>query len=191
MLKKVVKSTITKISSQDAPAKIICGIAFFVPYFFSIRPTILGTTTAGDTAPSTAPITAASTLLTPKIIGANTIYPTISKDAGTNAIITAERPAFLRSARSNDSPAFNKIMIKAILRRSAEIPKIDGSNRFKTYGPNTIPVTSIPMILGSFNFWQMAPIASPTRKINANDVNISTTFFLKIQFTRSVSLSSM
>ena len=39
--------------------------------------------------------------------------------------------------------------------------------------------------------WQMAPIASPTRKINANDVNISTTFFLKIQFTRSVSLPSM
>ena len=54
-----------------------------------------------------------------------------------------------------------------------------------------LTVFAMPMILGSFNFWQMAPIASPTRKINANDVNISTTFFLKIQFTRSVSLSSM
>ena len=76
---------------------IICGIAFSVPYFFSIRVTILGTTTAGDTASS-------------------------------------------------------------------------------TYGPNTIPVTSIPMIRGSFSFWQMAPIASPTIKISDNDANINPPF---------------
>lgn len=105
MLKNVVNSTMTKISSHDAPAMTICGIAFSVPYFFSIRVTILGTTTAGDTASS-------------------------------------------------------------------------------TYGHNTIPVTSIPMIRGSFSFWQMAPIASPTIKISDNDANINPPFlFLDMSIT--------
>ena len=71
MLKNVVNNTITKMSSQDAPAMIICGIAFSVPYFDSIRFTIRGTTTAGDTAASTAPMTAASTWVIPRIHGAS------------------------------------------------------------------------------------------------------------------------
>lgn len=63
-------------------------------------------------------------------------------------------------------------MINAIFRRSAEIDRMEGSRKSNTYGPNTMPVMSIPMILGSFSLWQIAPIASPTRKISANDVNI-------------------
>lgn len=54
---------------------------------------------------------------------------------------------------------------------------MDGSSKSSTYGPNTIPVTSIPMIRGSFSFWQMAPIASPTIKISDNDANINPPFF--------------
>ena len=55
---------------------------------------------------------------------------------------------------------------------NAEIDSIDGSSRSSTYGPRTIPVTSMPMIRGSFRYPQMAPIARPTRKISDNDVNI-------------------
>ena len=62
---------ITKISSHEAPASIICGMLLSVPYFSSISLTILGTTTAGDTALSTAPITAASMRFTPSGRGAN------------------------------------------------------------------------------------------------------------------------
>ena len=132
ILKKVVKSTITKISSQEAPASIICGIAFFVPYPVSISFTIRGTTTAGDTAPRTAPITAASVLVIPSITGASRIYPRISKDAGTKDIITAGRPTFFKSSRFRDSPAFRRIIISAILRRSAEMESMDGSSRSRT-----------------------------------------------------------
>ena len=56
---------------------------------------------------------------------------------------------------------------------------MDGSSKSSTYCPNTIPVTSIPMIRGSFSFWQMAPIASPTRKISDNDANINPPCFAK------------
>ena len=55
--------TRTKISSQDEPARIICGIDFSTPLFSSINLTILGTTTAGDTAARTDPIKSASIAL--------------------------------------------------------------------------------------------------------------------------------
>lgn len=77
-----------------------------------------------------------------------------------------------RSFKSSDRPALIRIMIRAIFRRSADIERIDGSRKSRTYGPRTIPVTSIPMILGSFNFWQIAPMTSPTRKISDKDVSI-------------------
>ena len=97
MLTKVVNSTITKISSQEAPAKMSWGMLFPVPYRVSISCTIRGTTTAGDTAPRTAPITAASTLVTPKIPGAKMVKAKISKLAGTKDIIIAGRPTFFIS----------------------------------------------------------------------------------------------
>ena len=172
MLKNVVNNTITKISSHDAPAIIICGIAFFVPYFSSISITILGMTTAGETAPSTAPITAASILLIPNNNGANNIYPAISHVAGTNDIRIAGRPAFFKSFKSRDNPALSRIIISASFLNSDEIESIDGSRKSRTYGPNTIPVTSIPIIRGILSFWQIAPIASPTKKISDNDANI-------------------
>ena len=151
MLRNVVKSTMTNISSQDAPASIICGIALSVPYFFSMRLTILGTTTAGDTAPSTAPMTAASVRFIPSITGAHSIYPIISNDAGTNENSTAERPDFFRSLRSRDSPALISMMISAIFLRSADMDNMDGSRKSSTYGPRTIPVASIPMMRGSLS----------------------------------------
>ena len=42
------------------------------------------------------------------------------------AIMIAGRPTFFRSERFRESPAFNKIMIKAICRSSDEMDKIDG-----------------------------------------------------------------
>ena len=56
-------STSTNISSQDDPARIICGIDLLTPLFSSINFTILGTTTAGDTAARTDPIKSASIAL--------------------------------------------------------------------------------------------------------------------------------
>ena len=70
--------------------------------------------TAGDTAPTTAPMIAASSLDTPRSIGANTIMPATSKQAGTKHIKMAGRPAFFRSSRFSDSPALIKMIISAI-----------------------------------------------------------------------------
>ena len=169
---KVVNSTITKISSQEAPAMIICGMLLLVPMPFSIIETMRGTTTAGDTAASTAPITAPSSGLSPKSSGANKKYPRISKLAGTQDIMTAGRPTFFRSARLSDSPALSRMMMSAICLKSAEMERMDGSSRLSTYGPNRIPVNSIPMMRGRCSLWQIPARASPTRKISARDVNI-------------------
>lgn len=96
----------------------------------------------------------------------------ISQEAGTKDMRMALRPAFFKSFKSSDRPALIRIIIRAIFRRSADIERIDGSRKSRTYGPRTIPVRSIPMILGSFSFWQIAPMTSPTRKISDKDVSI-------------------
>ena len=114
IVRKVENSTITNTSSHDAPASIICGMPFSVPRFFSIRDTMRGTTTAGDTALSTAPIKAESVSEVPRRKGANIRYPAISKQAGRKLISTAERPTFFRSERSSASPAFISIMMSAV-----------------------------------------------------------------------------
>ena len=105
---------------------------FSVPYFSSISFTILGTTTAGDTAPSTAPITAASVWFIPRSSGARIKYPSISKLAGRNDIMTAGLPTFFRSDKLSDSPALIRIMIRAICRSSEDMPSILGSSRSRT-----------------------------------------------------------
>ena len=156
---------------------IICGMLFLVPYFSSINETILGTTTAGDTAANTDPITAAEMRSIPKIYGANKKKAKISKLAGTKDIMIAGRPTFFRSSRFKDSPAFNNIMINAICLRSADIDKIDGSNKSNTYGPSTIPVINIPIMRGNLILWQIAAIDNPTKKIKASDVNINKSSF--------------
>ena len=71
MLVKIENSTITNTSSQDAPARIICGMLLSVPRRSSMSLTMRGTTTAGETALSTAPVTAASTGLIPSSFGAS------------------------------------------------------------------------------------------------------------------------
>ena len=129
---KVVNRTMTKISSQDAPAKISCGILFSVPYLCSISCTMRGTTIAGETAPRTAPMTAASIRVMPSRYGANRKYPKISKLAGRQDISTAGRPTFFKSAIFRESPAFKRMIISAILRSSAEMDKIEGSNQSST-----------------------------------------------------------
>ena len=168
----VVKSTMTNTSSSDAPARIICGILLFVPYFSSISCTILGTTTAGDTAPSTAPMIKASILVTLSIVGARKTKARISNTAGKNDISIAGRPTFFKSLIFNERPALIRIMTSAIWRSSDEIPRIDGSNRSSTKGPSIIPVISIPMILGNFILWQIAARLKPARKINASEFSI-------------------
>ena len=165
----VENSTITKISSQDAPARIICGMLFCVPHFSSISFTILGTTTAGETALSTAPMTADSIRFTPSRSGANRIYPTISQHAGTNDIITADLPTFFKSERLSDNPAFISIMISAICRSSEDMPSIFESSRSRTYGLTTIPTPSIPIIRGNPIFSNIAAADKPTRKMTASD----------------------
>ena len=84
----------------------------------------------------------------------------------------ALRPAFFRSFKSSDRPALIRIMMRAIFLRSADIERIDGARKSSTYGPRTIPVISMPMIRGSFNFWQIAPMTSPTRNMSDKDVSI-------------------
>ena len=74
----------------------------------------------------------------------------ISKLAGTKDIIIAGLPTFFKSLRLSDNPALSRIIIKAIWRNSEEIERIDGSSRSRIYGPNTIPVTNIPIIRGNF-----------------------------------------
>ena len=144
----------------------------FVPRFSSISFTILGTTTAGETALNTAPITAASIFLTFRRIGAKQRYPSISKQAGTNDIITAGLPTFFKSDKSSDNPALIRMIISAIWRNSEEIPSIDGSSRSSTYGPVMIPTASIPIIRGSLSCCTIAETERPTRKTIASDNNI-------------------
>ena len=169
---KVVNSTMTKISSQDAPAMMRWGMRFSAPRFSSISRSIRGTTTAGETAPSTAPITAASMRETPRSRGAHSTYPRISKLAGTNDISTAGRPTFLRSDKSSDSPALIRMIISAIFRSSAEIPRICGSSRSRTNGPSRIPATIMPTIRGRRIFSQIAASDSPARRMSDRDVGI-------------------
>ena len=172
MLTKAVNRTTTKISSQEAPAIMNWGILFCVPYLLSISCTIFGTTTAGETAPRTAPITAASILETSSKSGAKRKKAKISKPAGTQDIIIAGRPTFFKSERLRESPAFKRIIMSAICRNSDDIDRIDGSNTFNTYGPKTMPVISIPIMRGSFHFWQIAAVDSPIKNIKASDVNM-------------------
>ena len=69
------------------------------------------------------------------------------------------------------------MIISAIWRSSEEMPRIDGSSRFSTYGPSTMPVKSIPIILGSPIRSQTAAMARPARKINASEVNMFSSHF--------------
>ncbi|EEB35551.1 hypothetical protein ANHYDRO_01735 [Anaerococcus hydrogenalis DSM 7454] len=146
--------TKTNISSQDAPARIICGIDFSTPLFSSINFTILGTTTAGDTAARTDPINKASIGLILKKILAKIKYPKISKLAGRKDNKTADFPAFFKSEISKESPAFIKIIIRAICLSSADMDKVLGSIKFRTWGPKIIPVKSMPIRAGIFIFYK-------------------------------------
>lgn len=159
-------------SSHDAPASSIWGMLLSVPHRFSIRKTMRGTTTAGETAASTAPITAASMRLTPRRYGASSMYPASSQVAGRHESRTAGRPTCLRSDRLSDRPALSRMMISAICRSSDEIDRIESSSTFSMCGPRTMPTRSIPMIRGSLIAEQTAAAASPARKTRASDVNI-------------------
>ena len=97
-------------------------------------------------------MTAASIKLTLRKSGANRTKAAISKMAGTNDIRTAGRPTFFKSDTFNDNPALIRMIISAICLRSDEMLSMDGSRRFKRYGPSTMPVTNMPMILGNLMF---------------------------------------
>ena len=90
---------------------------------------MFGTMTAGETAAMTEPRIAASSSEMSSSFGASNIIPAISKQAGTKHIKIAGRPTFFKSSRFNDNPARIKIMIRAILRRSADTDKMEASIR--------------------------------------------------------------
>ena len=93
---------------------------------------IRGTITAGETAANTLPNMAASNIVIPNNLGAIKMTPKISKHAGTKHISTAGLPALFKSPISKDKPALVRMITKASLLRSAEIPKILSSNALKT-----------------------------------------------------------
>ena len=63
-------------------------------------------------------------------------------------VLTVSVMTFFKSERFNFNPARINIIIRAILRISDEIVRIDGSIRFKAYGPMIIPAIIMPNKLG-------------------------------------------
>ena len=78
--------------------------------------------------------------------------PIISNDAGTKHIRTAGLPIFFSPDKSSPRPALVRIMINAILRSSADIPRILSASRLSPYGPRIIPVINIPSKAGNLIF---------------------------------------
>ena len=62
--------------------------------------------------------------------------------------------------------------MRANCRRSAEIDKIDGSSKERTYGPSTIPVSSMPRSGGNLSLENKVPNSKPHRKIRAKLVSL-------------------
>ena len=91
----------------------------------------------------------------------------ISKLAGMKHIRIAGRPTFFKSLISSASPALVRITIRAICLKSAEIFNSSGAIKFSAYGPNTIPVSSIPTRPGSFSFCMVPLNIMPQRTIIA------------------------
>ena len=116
--------------------------------------------------------------------------PINSKDAGTKHIRTAGLPIFFNPDISSPRPALVRIMINAIFRRSADMPRILPSNRFKPYGPRTIPVINIPSRLGNLIFWQSHPMNIPKIRINAILNNIKFLLYTQKKLTLSALIYS-
>ena len=157
--------TITKTSSSEAPARIICGISLSVPLFSSSSFSIFGTITAGETAASTAPIIAASVRESPSSGGASSVTPIISRLAGRKLISRAGLPHFFRSEISRFNPARVRIIIRAIFRSSGEMPISFGSSIPDI--PSRIPAASIPVSFGSLSSPASSPSISPHISISA------------------------
>ena len=126
-------------------------------------------------------MTAASTRVTPKIIGAKSTTASTSNVAGTNAISTAGRPTRFKSPKSSDRPARSRISISASFRRSPEMDRMVGSSRPSAYGPMRMPTSSMPMMRGSFIFSKTAAPIRPKRNTNAKDANIEISFWAAAQ----------
>ena len=120
----------------------------------------------------TEPIIAASSTLTPSRRGARMTVPTISKVAGTKHSSTADRPTLRRSPMSRLRPARVRIMMSAILRRSAEIASRLSSSNPSAYGPKAMPTSSIPNSGGKRNRLKTSPASNPPRKTSAKLHNI-------------------
>jgi hypothetical protein len=67
-------------------------------------------------------------------------------------------------------------MIRAISRKSAEMFKIELSNKLSPYGPSIIPAINKPSRRGRFNLLKILPSSNPNRKINAKLANNITCF---------------
>ena len=65
------------------------------------------------------------------------------------------------------------MMIRANFLKSAEMPKIEGAIKFKTYGPSTMPTINIPKSGGNLILEQIEPSSKAHRQITANEVKKS------------------
>lgn len=75
---------------------------------------------------------AASIRFTPRSQGAKRVKARISQLAGTKDSSTAGRPTCFKSRRFRESPAFSKIIMRAICRSWAEMDKMEGSSKSST-----------------------------------------------------------
>lgn len=169
---KLVNSTITKMSSIDEPAMIICGMLLAVPIRRSMRLIIRGTMTAGDTAAMTEPRIAASSRVMPKIKGAMITTPAISNSAGRKLSSIAGRPTCLSSLALSARPARSSITTSASCRSSCEMPSSAGSSRSSICGPSSMPVSSIPISAGSLSRENSLPAIRLHRVRSAMDVSM-------------------
>ena len=80
---------------------------------------------------------------------------------------------FLRSLRLRLSPARVRMMIRASLRRSAEMFRMEGAIKSRRYGPIMIPTISIPRRGGSLILEQIDPSSRALRQMIAREVRKS------------------
>jgi len=164
---RIVNRTITNTSSTDDAARINVGMPFLAPFPLSIKSIISGTTTAGDTAPRMAPSKAASINDIFSRRGAMYITAPISNNAGTTDMISAGLPTRFKVSRRSSNPARRRIMIKAILRKSAETVISSAFNSPRVKGPTSIPMRSMPTRPGSLILLNNMSAERPRRTIKA------------------------